>query len=71
MSPTDEGTIRLEVDPPLFRLSVLDGTFREIAFGFGTLERAVPPGLYLARCEFGGAVAEEIVKVSVGQMREV
>src|ERR1700730_3885789 len=71
MSRSDEGKISLQVDPPLFRLALLDSRFREIAFGFGEVSRMVRPGLYLARCEFGGPSEDQIVKVTAGQKLDI
>src|SRR5437773_168461 len=55
----------------LFPVEILDRSFRRIERGYGELRREVPPGLYIVRCDMGGPLAEQFVKVQPWRFTDV
>ncbi|MEI5100765.1 hypothetical protein RB200_22375 [Streptomyces sp. PmtG] len=50
-------------DTPSVRVTITDETLREVAYGMGTIETTVAPGLYRIEQRFAGAVAVRFVEV--------
>ncbi|MEU2560840.1 hypothetical protein ABZ626_16105 [Streptomyces longispororuber] len=50
-------------DTPSVRVTVTDEALREVAYGMGTLETTVAPGIYRIEQRFAGAVASQYVEV--------
>ncbi|WP_158857561.1 hypothetical protein [Streptomyces sp. NRRL B-1347] len=50
-------------DTPSVLVTVTDETLSEVAYGMGTIETTVPPGIYRIEQRFAGAVATQFVEV--------
>jgi len=70
--PSESGiTISVQGQDRVVPVEILDQTYRRNGRGYGRLNMNLPPGLYIARCNMAGSLAERIVKVQEGRITDV
>ena len=59
-------TVTVRIEDQQGELEIIDGRFRVVDRGFGTIQTALPPGIYKARARAGDARNEELFEVEPG-----